>query len=117
MVFSWAVDVACSVSQISTSVEGNEWLKLRTHPWSTSAHSSGRRQYSNTDRVCFIGSYAARFFDTISENTCNRCEGSNRPTEVPLRSFGCSNHCRTHCLFVHSAEPRPNHHLWSRRLR
>lgn len=54
-------------------------MSRRTQPCRVSAHSSGDLQYSNTDLVCFAGSYTARFFETISAIMYDRWLGSNLP--------------------------------------
>jgi len=54
---------------------------------STSAHSSGRRQYSSTDRVCFGGSYTAVPLPTISATMNSRYGGSKRRLILSFRSI------------------------------
>ena len=62
-----------------TSYCDDRWSKSNTHSWRTSAHSSGKRQYSKTDRVCFGGSYTATFFATIASKMLDRWDGRTFP--------------------------------------
>lgn len=93
--------------KVRKKVNDKETTLLHTHSCNTSAHSSGNLQWTRTDRDCFGGSYAARFFATIASIKLDKWTGKIFPVSQELGFKKSTTRTRAHDLSVRSAEFHP----------